>query len=266
MCNNDMKIRKFSTCYTKKAIRCAVTLLALNGFLSSADVAEPGSETETATDTTQIANQNGQELLCDGLPYVDRGVAMVPARQVCDFLGAKIVFADNLLTIVKSFGEPNQSRMVSVRIGGKSAQISDGSSSRNVALPRLAELRLGTIFLPAKFLVEILGGELEVNKQFVPQAIRENQRRAIFTSSNAAPYRGQDAARITVINRIGRALSLRLTGPQSLRLEIGHNEKVSLQAKPGVYYYKAGSSGLQPAQGARRFFAGRQTTWVWGKQ
>src|SRR5687768_11661714 len=109
-----------------------------------------------------------EQLICDGLPYVEGGVAMAPVRQVCDFLRAKISVHDGLLTIVKNFGEPNVARTISMRIGGKSAQVWDGGISRTVALPKATESRLGTLFVPAKFLVEILGGELLSDKNFKP--------------------------------------------------------------------------------------------------
>lgn len=207
-----------------------------------------------------------ERLLCDGLPYVDEGTAMVPARPVCEFLNAKITFHDGLLTVVKTFGEPNIARSISMRIGGKSAQIWDGGASRAINLPRATEKRLNTIFVPAKFLVEILGGELTNDKDFVPQFIKEGARHAVFSSNYAEPYKGSDAARVTIVNRIGNALSLRLTGPQKRRVEIGRNDKITLHLKPGLYYYQAGSTGMQTVNGSRRLLAGRQTTWAWGKK
>ncbi len=207
-----------------------------------------------------------ERLICDGLPYVDSGTSMAPARQVCEFLKAKITFQDGLLTIVKTFDEPNMARTISMRMGGKSAQIWDGGSSRVVNLSLAAEKRLNTVFLPAKFLVEILGGELVSDSNFVPQGIKEGGRQAVFASNYDAPYQGGDAARVTISNRVGRALSLRLTGPQKRRIEIGRNAKISLQIKPGLYYYQAGSAGLETINSSRRLLAGRQTTWAWGKQ
>jgi hypothetical protein len=197
--------------------------------------------------------------------YADNGVAMAPLRPVCDFLKAQVSFHDGLITIVKTFGEPNLARTITLRLGGKSAQIWDGAS-RVVTLSRPAESRLGTIFLPAKFLVEILGGELEVDKTGVPKTVREGERLAIFASSDAASYKGGDAGRVTLINRVGKALSLRLNGPQKLRVEIAHGDKIYLQVKPGLYYYQAGCAGMQTINGARRLLAGRKTSWAWGKQ
>lgn len=206
-----------------------------------------------------------QRLICDGLPYVESGVAIAPARQVCEFLRAKLSVHDGLLTIVKTFDEPAVTRTISMRIGGKSAQVWDGDTSRTVSLPKTTESRLGTVFVPAKFLIEILGGELVTDKTFKPLSIKENQRTGIFISNNDAPYTRGDAARVTISNRVGRALSLRLSGPQKLRIEIGNNEKISLRVKPGLYYYQAGCSGMQTIKSARRLLAGRQTTWAWGK-
>lgn len=205
-----------------------------------------------------------ERVLCDGLPHVDRGVAMAPVRPVCDFLKADLVFHDGLLTLTKNFGGPNLARTVSMRLGGKSAQIWDGGASRSVNLPRPAESRLGTLFLPAKFLVEILGGQLEVDKEGIPMRLLEGERVGVFTSNYAPFYDGADAARVTFINRVGRTLSLRLSGPQKMRIEIGVGAKIFVPIKPGLYYYQAGSSGMQTIKGARRLLAGHKTSWAWG--
>lgn len=206
-----------------------------------------------------------EKLLCDGLPYIDQGTSMVPLRPVCEFFGAKLTFHDGLLTVVKTFGEPNLTRSISMRMGGKSAQIWDGGASRFVGLPRAAELRLDTVFVPAKFLVEILGGELELDKNFVPQTLKDGPRHGVFVANYDNHYAGSDAARVVLINRVGKALSLRLSGPQKRRIEIGRNDKIYLQLKPGLYYYQAGSAGMKTINSSRRLLAGHQTTWAWGK-
>ena len=249
----------------KVSIQAALCLLILPCSVALSDeidnaTAPPSVEAVTPTVSSP------ERLICDGLPYVDEGTAMVPARQVCDFLEATITFHDGLLTIVKTFGEPNLARSISMRMGGKSAQIWDGGASRSVNLPRAAEMRLNTVFVPAKFLVEILGGELVIDKNFVPQSIKDGARQGIFSSNFDEPYKGGDAARVAIINKIGRALSLRLTGPQKRRIEIGRNETIYLQLKPGLYYYQAGSAGMQKINSSRRLLAGRQTTWAWGKK
>lgn len=245
------------------------SLLICGAALAQA-VAPDALATSPTVETNPVAIKASvtapERLICDGLPYVDQGTSMVPARQVCDFLQAKLTFNDGLLSIVKTFSEPALTRTIAMRMGGKSAQIWDGGVSRFVNLPHACEARLGTVFVPAKFLVEMLGGEIVTDKQFVPQSINEGNRQGVFSSNYDAPYNGADAARVTIVNRVGRALSLRLTGPQKRRIEIGRNGKISLQLKPGMYYYQAGSAGLQTINSSRRLLAGRQTTWAWGKQ
>ena len=206
-----------------------------------------------------------ERLICDGLPYVESGVAMAPVRPVCDFLRAKLGVHDGLLTIVKTFDEPTVTRTISMRIGGKSAQVWDGAASRTISLSRATESRLGTVFVPAKFLVEILGGELLTDKNFKPLSIKDGERMGNFSSNYDGPYTGGDAARVIISNRVGHTLSLRLTGPQKLRIEIGNNKKIYLRVKPGLYYYQAGCTGMQTIKSARRLLAGRQTIWAWGK-
>lgn len=242
---------------TKLINRATLCLILSVPFLGHAEPSEEqGVVGEVATP---------ERLICDGLPYVEGGVAMAPARQVCEFLRAKLSVHDGLLTIVKTFDEPAVTRTISMRIGGKSAQVWDGDTSRTVSLPKATESRLGTVFVPAKFLIEILGGELVTDKNFKPLSMKDNERIGVFVSNYDAPYTKGDAARVTISNRVGRALSLRLSGPQKLRVEIGNNEKISLRVKPGLYYYQAGCSGMQTIKSARRLLAGRQTTWAWGK-
>ena len=225
---------------------------------------------EPVTNENPVPNLNSptaipERLVCDGLPYIENGVAMAPARPVCDFLRAKLSVADGLLTIGKNFDEPNIARTVSMRIGGKSAQVWDGGVSRNVVLPKATESRLGTVFVPAKFLVEILGGELLAEQKSKSMSVRDGARVGTFSSNYDGPYRGTDAAYVTISNRVGRALSLRLSGPQKLRFEVANNSKISVQMKPGLYYYQAGCAGMQTIKSARRLLAGRRTTWAWGK-
>jgi hypothetical protein len=206
-----------------------------------------------------------ERIISDGLPYSDRGVAMVPLRPVVAFLRATTTYHDGLVTIVKNF-EGGAARTVTLRLGGRSAQIWDGGASRAVPLARSAESRLGVIFLPAKFLVEILGGQLSVHKDGTLRSVREGQREGVFPALEQHIYRRTDAAKVTVTNRVGKAISLRLNGPQKLRVEIGHGAQLYLQLRPGVYYFQAHSAGMQEINGARRLLAGRKTNWAWGRK
>ncbi len=188
---------------------------------------------------------------------------MAPLRTVCDFLKATTTYQDGLLSLVKTF-EGGTARTVTLRLGGKSAQVWDGAAPRTVALARPAESRLGVIFVPAKFLSEILGGQVEVDTLGVPIRVLNGERQGVFVGNEK--YAGADAAKVTLTNRVGKAMSLRLTGPQKLRVEVGQGGTIYLQVKPGVYYFQANSAGMQTINGARRFLAGRKTTWAWGRK
>ena len=203
-----------------------------------------------------------ENLVSDGTPYVEHGVAMAPLAVTCDFLGAKVTCVDGLVTVVKSFAE-GAARTITFRLGGKTAQIIDGGNTRTVKLDRSPEARLGTSFAPAKFMVEILGGELEVDAESVPLKVKSGPREAVFAKRDN--YNGSDAARVTLGNHVGRAISLRLSGPQKLRVELADGATLFLPLPPGLYYYQAGSSGMKTIKGARRLLAGRKTNWSWGR-
>ena len=202
------------------------------------------------------------KLIADGSPYAEHGVAMAPLTATCEFLGAKVTCIDGLVTMVKSF-EGGAARTVTFRFGGKSAQVIEGGNTRAVKLDRAPEERLGTGFAPAKFVVEILGGELEVDAKGVPIRVKDGQREGAFVAREN--YAGSDAARVTLGNHVGKAISLRLTGPLKLRVELGDGEKIFLPLPPGLYYYQAGSAGMKVIGGARRLLAGRVTNWSWGR-
>lgn len=201
-------------------------------------------------------------------PYVDQGVTMVPMRPLCSFLGAGITYHDSILTIFRSAapGNPGSNSLsVTLRAGGETAQIRNGSELRTVRLPLPAEERLGTTFLPARFFAEAFGAEIFLEKGGGVQ-IKSGERTGVLQPLTQPVYNGNDAARVTIVNHVGRALSIRLTGPQNLALELGRKQSVTRTLKPGVYYYRAASIGMKTVKGTRRLLAGRKATWSWGRR
>jgi len=197
--------------------------------------------------------------------YVDQGVTMAPLRPIVEFMGAKVQYSDGILNISKVL-ENGETEALIFRVGGKSAQLRRGATLRTVALPLQVDKRLGVTFVPLRFVVEALGGHvrpvLEANGGVY---IQSGDLKGVLRPTAQAGYRGADAARITFSNRVGRALSIRLSGPQSLAIELGRGQTLTRAVKPGVYYYKAASTGMRTRQGARRLSAGQKATWSWGR-
>ncbi len=197
--------------------------------------------------------------------YVDKGVTMAPLRSVAEFMGAKIqVSAGNL--IVSKTGADGQIRSATFRIGSKNAGVRRGGKAQNVVLPLAAEKRLGVTFVPLRVLVEALGGTLQpVLEAQGGVLLQSDGLKGVLRTTAQAGYRGTDAARITFKNRVGRALSIRLSGPQNISIEMGRGQTITRSVRPGVYYYKAASNGMKTRQGARRLNAGQKATWSWGR-
>ncbi len=200
-------------------------------------------------------------------PYIDRDVGMAPLRPVCSFLGASLQYHDGIITITKAFeANPPGTRTITLRSGGRVAQFQDGNGSRTVNLPRRVEERLGIIYLPLRFLVEALGAELKPSAESELGQIEIGNRIGILVAPFQANYNGANAVRVTIVNNVGGALSLRLAGPQKLAFELGHGARVTRSMRPGVYYYLAACSGMKTVSGARRLRSGQKTTWAWGRR
>jgi len=201
--------------------------------------------------------------------YVDQGVTMVPMRPLCDFLGAKIAYHDSIITVSRDAAPLNsQNRkpsFITLRAGGETAQMQDGNGLKTVRLPLPADERLGTTFLPARFFAEAFDAEITMGAgQTI--IIKSGDRTGVLQTNTTAQYQGRDAARVTIVNHVGRALSIRLTGPQNIAIELGRKQSVSHLLRPGVYYYRAASTGMKTVKGARRLMAGRKAPWSWGRR
>ena len=83
---------------------------------------------------------------------------------------------------------------------------------------------------------------------------------------SSVPHEEKLNAQLTIVNRTGRALSLRLNGPQKLAIELGRSQSITRSIRPGVYYYKAAAVGLKTHGGVRRLLAGHKATWSWGRR
>jgi hypothetical protein len=67
--------------------------------------------------------------------YIDRGTTMVPVRPLCDFLGIKLTSSDGVLTFMQESDEDaSRFKVVSLRAGGKSAQVTQNGKISKLAL------------------------------------------------------------------------------------------------------------------------------------
>ena len=199
--------------------------------------------------------------------YIDRGVTMAPMKPLCDFLGIEVRMLDGVLTLTQARGnDASKNRVMTLRIGGHSAQITENGASRTVALSLPAETRLGNTFLPVRFMKDAFSVMIGFRARDNALVVRNAEKTGVLVAPITAEYNGSNASTITITNRVGRALSLRLTGPQTIVLELGKNQSLTRRVRPGVYYYKGGSAGMKPRAGARRLIGGRRATWSWGRK
>lgn len=250
------------------AVAFVLLLSTLPARSESAPPAASGvlNELPLAPAAPPITEAAGEVAISSPVPYyVDRGVTMVPIRPLCEFLGVRITMLDRVLTLAKqSEGDPAKLRLITLRVNGSRAQITDGVTTRQAALARPAEMRLGNTFVQLRFVAESFGATLSFRARDKALVIAFEGRIGVLTPPAINQYNGSDVSTLTITNRVGRALSLRLGGPQSVVLELANGQSVTRRLRPGVYYYQAGSAGMKPRSGARRLLAGRRSTWSWG--
>ena len=98
---------------------------------SSGETPVSGSRNSTNNNSTATAIS-----ISSPVPYyIDRGVTMAPMKPLCDCLGIEVRMLDGVLTLTQARGnDASQNRVMTLRIGGHSAQISENGASRTVAL------------------------------------------------------------------------------------------------------------------------------------
>lgn len=225
----------------------------------------PSTSATAVTPSAPTASSTIEKIITDVPPYTDKAVAMAPMRPLCAFLGAHVEYSDGIITLTKNFGQtPPGTRIITIRTGGGVAQVQDATGRHTMRLALPAEERLNVVFVPLRFIVQILGGSVERIPEGEVTVIRVEDRAGVLTPVAQEGYRGADAARLTIMNQVGRALSLRLVGPQHLSVELGRNSTITRSVRPGVYAYRAASTGMKPMSGVRRLLAGRKAIWAWG--
>lgn len=196
--------------------------------------------------------------------YLDRGVTMVPLRPVADYLNIAVSLHDGVLTLTqrKPSGIP---LVATVRLNGRTAQLVSDTGTRTYRMPLPPEARIGNTFVPLRFLMDALNVSAGFRVPDNAIVLQTPESVGILTPSNPPEYQHKSAATVTITNNIGRALSLRLNGPQKISLELGRGQGFTRKVAPGVYYYRAVCAGMRPRTGARRLHAGGKVAWAWGK-
>jgi hypothetical protein len=191
---------------------------------------------------------------------------MVPLKPLADFLGVSVLSHDGVLTLSQRLGDATSTvfRTATLRQGGRSAQIIEAGKTSTVALALPAETRLGNTFVPLRFIALTFGAQPSFRVPDNAIVLRTAEKIGVLVPQTPSEWTNKSAATLTLTNRIGRPLSLRLNGPQKLSIELGRGQSITRRVAPGIYYYQAACSGMKVRSGARRLFAGRRVSWTWG--
>lgn len=250
---------------------------------AKAEAAKAGEVQPIASDATQSAatdrnaqaaslptnsaqTQNDEAIIrlkSDVPPYIDQGVAMVPMRPLLAFLGATAIYRDGSVFINQA--SPSK-RALMLRMDSRNVRLTDDKGQRNLLSPIAVEERLGVVFVPLRFFTALFGASVEQSLEGAGAFVHFDKRAALIDPIAQEGYRGPDATRVTIANRVGKALSLRLTGPQNIAVELGRGQSATRSMRPGVYYYRAASLGMRPTTGVRRLLPGKKATWAWGRR
>jgi len=198
--------------------------------------------------------------------YTDAGVIMAPLRPLCQAMHASLEYRNGRCTVVRAAPEPSGIPLiVDLQVNSVRAQrrgrIND---ARRLSLP--VEERIGTLFAPARDVAAALDATLEPGSSPARLLLRDADSTVELRSPAIRPYSGRDASRLTLRNMVGRALSVRLFGPQGVDVELGRRQEIALVLRPGVYYYRGGSQDMTARAGARRLLPGTHAVWVWGRR
>lgn len=197
--------------------------------------------------------------------YIDRGVTMVPLRPIADFLGISISVHSGIITLLQHIAGSEKPTMATLRLNARAAQIASDGKLSTMTLRLPAEARLGNTFVPLRFMADVFHAEASFRVPDNAIVLRTANKIGVLTPNMPPEYKGNNAATLTLVNRIGKPLSLRLNGPQKIALELGRGQKITRRVAPGVYYYKAVCAGMGPRSGARRLSSGGRVNWIWGR-
>lgn len=223
--------------------------------------------------------------------YVDKGVAMIPIRPICDFLGLEISYRSGLISISGTLPAPivpledqspesadnqNQSDantntahsnppiFVNFRDGSRIAQIIQGTHNRTSTLDLAPETRLGVTFVPLRFLSVAFNAKVAFNAGTGLITVQSGDRLGYLRQPDQCSENVKKTVQLTVANRVGRAFTLQLKGPCNFRIELGRLQKVVAKLPAGLYEYTAVSKGAYPRHGKRWLRKGATVNWTFG--
>lgn len=199
--------------------------------------------------------------------YIERGVVMVPLRPLAQFLRLRVrnVLGVTIVEKVAADGATPAIRLM-FRSGSTKAQIERNGVTCGINLPIPTQTRLGNTFVPARATSAVFGATAQSVPKEKAILLNFERRSGLFSSIASNGYRGADAARVVIENKVGKALSLHLSGPQNVCIELGSRERITRNLRPGVYTFQAASSGMKTRFGVRRFEARQRAVWNWGRK
>jgi hypothetical protein len=251
-------------------------LAVLPALAETSDVVQlPAEETETtaaaaptATTTTAEASSTAAvpvvAIRSPTPSYIDRGVTMVPLRPIADFLNIAINVHGSVISLLQHDPE-GKPTMATLRLNGRAVQIADHGKLSSSLLRLPAESRLGNTFVPLRFMADVFHAKASFRVPDNAVVLRTANKIGVLTPQLPPEFKGRTASILTLVNHIGKPMSLRLNGPQKIALELGRGQKITRRVAPGVYYYKAVCAGMRPRSGARRLGAGHRVNWIWGR-
>ena len=240
----------------RRDILCCAALIGFSIPAHAAQTEETSTQ-QLVPPTTRIAS--------DVPTYIENGVVMAPIKSLSRFLDVGVRNVFGIITVERASRAGGGKLSLYLRDGATKAQIEDGASTRTLTLPSAVQTRLGNTFVPARAFVSIFGA----TSQSVPEEkgilVRYEGRSGRIGNVVKSGYRGSDAARVTIANNVGRALSLYLRGPQNIRVELGPRERITQSLRPGEYTFQAASNGMKLRNGKRRFHHAQRANWSWGR-
>lgn len=206
--------------------------------------------------------------------YVDAGAAMVPIRPIADFLGLDIKYHGGVVSISGALpslrqdksGDPEEMAdhpiFVNLREGSLVAQIIEGVHNRTFDLDSAPETRLGVMFVPLRFIASAFDAEVNYNAESSLITVQIGNRIGYLRQPDQCGSAAAKTVNLTVLNRVGKPLSLQLEGPCQFRIELGRLQKVTVKLPPGLYTYTAASKGTHPRRGKHWLRKGGEINWT----
>lgn len=208
--------------------------------------------------------------------YIDAGSAMVPIRPIADFLGLEIKYHGGVVSISGALPSLRQDKkgnaeemathpiFVNLREGSAVAQVIEGVHNRTFDLDSAPETRLGVMFVPLRFVASAFDAEVNYNAESSLITVQSGNRIGYLRQPDQCGSAAAKTVNLTVLNRVGKPLSLQLEGPCHFRIELGRLQKVTVKLPPGLYTYTAASKDAHARRGKHWLRKGAEINWTFG--